>query len=64
MAARALISIEEISGAEFPDLSTAQAAARSALAADLARTIRELLAAGVLLQVNGRIVPKQRKERP
>ena len=49
---------EEIGGSQFPDLSSAQAAARSALAIDLAATIHELLAAGVLVQVSGRIIPK------
>ncbi len=50
-------SIEEIPGAEFPDLSSAQAEARAALAADLAATIRELLEAGILVVENGQIIP-------
>ena len=55
------MTIEEVSGTQFPDLTTAQNTARSALAVDLATTIRELLAAGVLLQVNGQIILNKHK---
>jgi len=53
--------VEELSGDQLPDLATAQALARSALALDLAATICELLEMGILAQVGGYIVPAKRK---
>ena len=53
------IEIEELGGNKYPDLTAAQSQARSAIAGDLAAAIRELLAAGVLVQVNGKIIPKK-----
>jgi hypothetical protein len=47
----------ENSGDMFADLATAQNAARSATAHDLARTLRGLLAAGRLVNHNGKIIP-------
>ena len=55
------MKVTELSGNRFPDLETAQRAARSALAADLAATIRALLAAGVLVIKDGQIVPKSER---
>ncbi len=57
----ATLSIEEIPGTEFPDLSSALAGARAAFASDIADTIRELLEAGILVQVDGLIVPNPEK---
>lgn len=57
----ARIEITEISGDKYPDLHAAQEAARAAIVADLADTLRALLAAGVLIQVDGRIIPNPNK---
>jgi hypothetical protein len=51
------IKLEEISGDQFPDLHTAQRSARAAFAMSLAQTMRGLLAAGLLINVNGNIIP-------
>lgn len=51
------ITIHEIPGDHFPDLESAQRAALDPLAAHLANTIRELLASGRLVNVNGKIIP-------
>jgi hypothetical protein len=55
------IEVKELGGNKYPDLTTAQNQARSALAGDLAATIRELLASGILKQINGQIIPSQNK---
>jgi hypothetical protein len=49
--------LTEAPGDLYPDLAAAQRAALKATAHDLAGIIRVLLAAGVLVQINGRIVP-------
>ena len=51
------IEIQEIPGDHFASLDAAQRAALDPLASHLAQTIRDLLARGVLAQVNGRIIP-------
>jgi hypothetical protein len=51
-----LILIER-GGDKFPNLAAAQQMALPQLAADVALTIRQLLAAGVLIQKEGRIIP-------
>lgn len=51
------LTLEELSGNQYPDLAAAQQAALKATAHDLAAILRALLASGVLVQVNGRIVP-------
>jgi hypothetical protein len=51
------LQVEEIPGEKYPDLQTAQAQARHALAGDLAATLRSLLAAGWLVNVNGKLIP-------
>ena len=51
------LTITELPGDFFPDLAAAQCAALKATAHDLAKIIRDLLEAGVLVQVNGCIVP-------
>jgi hypothetical protein len=50
-------SFEEIPGDLYADLNAAQQAALKATAHDLATTLRTLLAAGILVQENGKIVP-------
>jgi hypothetical protein len=58
MARRSLeIVAEEIGGKQYPDLQTAQAQALPLVAANLAVTIRRLLANGLLINENGRIIP-------
>lgn len=51
------IRLEEMPGQTYPDLQTAQKAALAATAHDLAATIRKLLEAGRLANVNGKIIP-------
>ncbi|NWG07578.1 MAG: hypothetical protein HXY35_12925 [Chloroflexi bacterium] len=51
------IEIQEIPGDHFASLDAAQRAALDPLAAHMAQTIRDLLARGVLAQVNGKIIP-------
>lgn len=51
------LTITETPGQNFPDLLTAQAHARPALAADLAALMRDMLTAGLLINANGRIIP-------
>jgi hypothetical protein len=47
----------ENSGENFPSLAAAQTMAFPATAHDLAATIRALLTAGRLVNVNGKIIP-------
>lgn len=54
--------LEEYPGERFPDLEAAQQAALRSLAAEVAGTIRELLAAGVLVQEGGRIIRDQERK--
>jgi hypothetical protein len=54
-------TLEEIPGDQYADLAAAQQAALKASAHDITVTLRSLLAAGVLVQVNGKIVPKANK---
>jgi hypothetical protein len=56
--------LEEISGDQYPDLAAAQQAALKATAADLVKILRSLLASGILLQVNGRIIRNPDKQHP
>lgn len=59
-----VLQVEEISGNKFPSLEAAQRAALPGIAADLAETIRRLLADGWLINDNGRIIPNpNRKQR-
>jgi hypothetical protein len=51
------LNVTELPGDSYSDLAAAQRAAIKATAHDLAKVIRDLLEAGVLVQVNGRIVP-------
>jgi len=51
------LQVEEISGDQFPDLESAQSAALPLLAENLQSVIRDLLDQGVLVNVNGKIIP-------
>jgi len=51
------LQVEEISGDEYPDLESAQRAALPAMSESLQAVIRDLLEKGVLLNVDGRIIP-------
>jgi hypothetical protein len=51
------LQVEEISGDQYPDLATAQNAALPLLADNLASVIRDLLERGVLVNVDGKIIP-------
>lgn len=53
------IQVQEISGDHYPDLNTAQKAALPQLADSLQSVIRDLLERGVLVNDNGKIIPKQ-----
>ncbi len=55
------LQLIELTGATFPDLESAQMAARSMLAHDLAATLRGLLARGVLIAKDGKIYPNPRR---
>ena len=57
-----VLQIEEISGDQYPDLETAQAAALPLLADNLVSVIHDLLERGVLVNVNGKIIPSPNLE--
>jgi hypothetical protein len=50
--------LSEVPGNQYPTLVAAQRAALTATAYDITITLRLLLEAGVLVQVNGKIVPR------
>jgi hypothetical protein len=51
------LQLEEIPGNQYPDLETAQRASLPAMSENLQSVIRDLLARGVLVNVNGKIIP-------
>ncbi len=51
------LHVEEISGEKYADLKAAQSAALSSLSANVQAVIRDLLARGVLINDNGKIIP-------
>ncbi len=51
------IAIEEVPGDQYASLDEAQRAALDPLASHFAQAIRDLLASGELVQVNGKIIP-------
>lgn len=53
----ARFTLEEIHSDQVADLEAAQRTALDALALDVSQTIRDLLASGRLVQVNGKIIP-------
>lgn len=57
-----IFTIEELDGDRFPDLAAAQQHARHALVIDLITTLQELLASGVLIRKDGRIIPNPDQE--
>lgn len=52
-----LMQIEEINGDQYADLDTAQRAALPPLAESLGSVIRDLLERGILVNVDGKIIP-------
>ncbi len=57
------LQVEEISGDQYPDLATAQSAALLLLADNLQSVIRDLLERGVLVNVDGKIIPNPNIEK-
>lgn len=51
------IQIQEIPGEQFASLEDAQRSARALIAFDLAKVMRQMLDAGLLVVRDGRIVP-------
>lgn len=51
------LAIEEFSGSQFPDLRTAQRSAVKGLVPGLAGTVHALLSNGLLIEVDGMIIP-------
>jgi hypothetical protein len=54
-------TLEEVPGDQYANLAAAQQAALKATAADLAGIIRSMLAAGVLVKVDGKIIPNPKR---
>jgi len=61
MSKRSHFNIEEFDGNCYPDLSAAQTKALKPLASSLAAVLRSLLSSGILVNVNGRIIPNPKK---
>ena len=55
--------LEEKPGDLYPDLATIQQQALDMLAGDLAESLRALLAMGLLIEKDGRIIPNPEKVR-
>jgi hypothetical protein len=55
------ITLEEIPGDHFASIDAAQRDALPLLALHMTQTIRDLLASGRLVQVNGKIIPNQNR---
>jgi hypothetical protein len=51
------MTIEEVSGNQYPDLKSAQEAALKPAAADLVTLLQSLLTSGVLIKRDGKIIP-------
>ncbi len=51
------LQLEEISGDKYPDRDTARNAALPPLSESLQAVIQELLERGVLVNINGKIIP-------
>jgi hypothetical protein len=58
------LQLEEIPGNQFPDLETAQRASLPAMSESLQAVIQDLLARGVLVNVNGKITPNPQNCKP
>ena len=52
-----ILQLERISGDQYPDRDSAQHAALPLLAESLHVVIRDLLERGVLVEIDGRIIP-------
>jgi hypothetical protein len=52
-----LAELERISGDQYPDRNTAQDAALPLIAESLHAVIRDLLVRGVLVEIDGKIIP-------
>ena len=59
MSEKKTFSIEEQSGDQFPDLATAQQAARPELASILADMLRRMIESGALEIKDGLVLPKE-----
>ncbi len=57
-----IIAIEEKPGNKFPSLEAAQLAALPLLSANLKSVIRDLLERGVLVIVDGKIIPNDKDQ--
>lgn len=51
------LQVEEIEGNKYPDRAAAQRAALPLLSSNLHTVIRDLLESGVLVNVDGKIIP-------
>jgi len=58
-----MIAIEEMPGDKYPDLESAQRAALPFMSASLQAVIRDLLERGVLVEVNGKIIPNPKDKK-
>lgn len=56
------MELTQIDGNKFPDLHAAQMNALPALASNLAATIQRLLADGLLVNENGKIIPNPERK--
>jgi len=52
-----VIAIEEKPGEKYPDLESAQRAALTSTSENLQTVINKLLESGILIKVNGKIIP-------
>ena len=57
------VELQEMGGDRYPDLETAWSLAMPGLAVDLTETLRELLASGVLIIQDGKIIIKPEEEK-
>jgi len=57
------ILVEEIPGDRYPDLETAQRVALPTIAANFQTVIQDLVARGVLVQVDGKLIPNPSMEK-
>jgi len=56
------IIVEEIAGSQFPDLRAAQRNSMSTLVPGLAGTIRAMMSHGLLIVVDGKIIPNPERK--
>jgi hypothetical protein len=58
-----VITIEEKPGSKYPDLESAQRAALPSISASLQAVVRELMDSGILVNVNGKLIPAGKDQR-